>query len=73
MMPKEDDNYMFNRGYQDSGRLVLQHWLWLNRVKYVLHPSIPAKTEFLEIADVGTGNAVLRGPLLHTRAPSLFR
>ncbi len=58
MTPKEDDNYMFNRGYQDSGRLVLQHWLWLNRLKYVLHPSIPAKTEHLKIADIGTGNAV---------------
>lgn len=49
---------MFSRGYQDSARLVLQHWLWLYRLKYVLSPSIPAKDENLKIADVGTGNAV---------------
>lgn len=58
MTPKEDDDYMFNRSYQDSARLTLQHWLWLYRLKYVLHPSIPAKAEHLKIADVGTGNAV---------------
>ena len=58
MTPKEDDDYMFNRGYQDSARLTLQHWLWLYRLKYALHPSIPAKAEHLKIADVGTGNAV---------------
>lgn len=58
MAPKDHDDYMFSRGYQDSARLVLQHWLWLYRLKYVLHPSIPAKDENLKIADVGTGNAV---------------
>ena len=32
-------------------------WLQQN-LKYVLHPSIPAKDEYLEIADVGNGNAI---------------
>ena len=54
----DDDAYNVYRSYKDSGRLVLQHWLWLNRLKYVLHPSIPAKAEHLQIADVGTGNAI---------------
>ena len=58
MTNKEDDEYMFDRGYQDSARLTLQHWLWLYRLKYVLHPSIPAQAEHLKIVDVGTGNAV---------------
>ena len=58
MVPKGDDDYMFSRGYQDSARLVLQHCLWLYRIKYVLNPCIPAKDENLKIADVGTGNAV---------------
>ena len=58
MSSKEDDNYIFTRGYQASARLVLQHWLWLYRLKYVLHPSIPAESENLDIADVGTSNAV---------------
>ena len=58
MASKEDDDYMFNRGYKDSARLVLQHWLWLYNLKYVLHPSIPANGEHLRIADVGTGNAI---------------
>ena len=49
---------MFKRGYKDSARLVLQHWLWLYRLRYVLHPSIPTSVEHLRIADVGTGNAV---------------
>ena len=55
---KGDDQYMFNRGYQDSARLVLQHWLWLYRLQYVLHPSVPIHAEHVRIADVGTGNAV---------------
>ena len=57
-MPSENNEYLFSRSYQDSGRLTLQHWLWLYRLKYALHPSIPAQAEHLRIADVGTGNAV---------------
>ena len=49
---------MFGRGYKHSARLVLQHWLFLYNLKYVLHPSIPANGEHLKIADVGTGNAI---------------
>ena len=54
----EDDDYVLDRGYQDSTRLVLQHWLWVHRLNYVFHPSIPTAVENLKIADVGTGNAV---------------
>ena len=49
---------MFNRDYKDSARLVLQHWLWLYNLKYVLHSSIPANGEHLKFADVGTGNVI---------------
>ena len=55
--PTVDDDYMFNRGHADSARLALQHWLWLYRLRYVLQPSIPTRSD-LRIADVGTGNAI---------------
>ena len=58
MTSQEDDNYMFTRGHKASARLVLQHWLWLYNLKYVLHPSIPANREHLKIADVATRNAI---------------
>ena len=70
MEPKKDDEYIFTRGYRDSTRLVLQHWLWLYRLKYVLHPSIPAKAEHLRIADVGSGNAVWITEVLSHLPPS---
>ena len=54
----DDDDYLFNRSYKESARLVVQHWLWLYNLRYVLHPSIPANGENLRIADVGTGNAI---------------
>ena len=66
----EADDYIFTRGYRDSSRLVLQHWLWQYRLKYVLHPSIPAETEHLRIADVGTGNAVWITEVLSHLPPS---
>ena len=57
-MSKENDDYILDRDYQDSARLVLQHWLWIHRLKYVLHPSLSTAVDHLKIADVGTGNAV---------------
>ena len=70
MEPNEEDDYIFTRGYRASARLILQHWLWQYRLKYVLHPSIPAKTEHLRIADVGTGNAVWITEVLSHLPPS---
>ena len=67
MVPKPDDQYMFNRVHQDSARLVVQHWLWTHRLKYVLHPTIPTHNEHLRVADIGTANAVWiteLGPLM---------
>ena len=46
----DQDEYMLNRGYQDSARLVLQHWLWLHRLGYILHPSILINARNLKIA-----------------------
>lgn len=57
-MARDDDDYMFNRVHQDSARLVVQHWLWTHRLRYVLHPTIPTKADYLKVADIGTGNAV---------------
>ena len=58
MASEHDDRYMFMRAHQDSARLVTQHWVWLHRLRYVLHPTIPISDEPLKIADIGTGNAV---------------
>ena len=70
MDPNEEELYIFTRGYRASTRLILQHWLWQHRLKYVLHPSIPAQTEHLRIADVGTGNAVWITEVLSHLPPS---
>ena len=71
-LSKETDDYMFNRSYSDSARLHLQHWLWLHRLRYILHPAIPATSQDqpLRIADVGTGNAVWIFELLPHVPPS---
>lgn len=52
MASPEDDGYILSRSYQQSARLVLQHWLFLNQLKYILHPSIPSDSPELHIADV---------------------
>ena len=68
----DQDEYMFNRGYQDSARFVLEHWLWLwlHRLRYILHPSILISAPNLKIADVWTGNAIWIMELLHHLPPT---
>ena len=58
VMASKDDGYMFHRAHQDSARLAVQHWLWLYRLNFVLHPTLPTKAKHLSVADVGTGNAI---------------
>lgn len=38
-------------------RLHLQHWIWKERLGYLLHPSVPRSALSCKVADVGTGNA----------------
>ena len=38
-------------------RLHLQHWIWKERLGYLLHPSIPTSSPNCRVADIGTGNA----------------
>lgn len=37
-------------------RLHFQHWMWLYRLGYLLHPSIPESSD-MRVMDIGTGNA----------------
>lgn len=52
------DDYTLGRDYRASGRLHLQHHLWLETFGYHLNPSIPTSKEDLAIVDVGTGTGV---------------
>lgn len=57
----QDSQYFFSRSYVGSARLTLQHWLWMHRIRYILHPSIRLSSSAshpLKIADIGTGNAI---------------
>lgn len=36
-------------------RQALQHYLWKDGIGYLLHPSIPTKSENLKVAEIGVG------------------
>ncbi|KAL9002012.1 MAG: hypothetical protein Q9188_005039 [Gyalolechia gomerana] len=52
----QETGYTLSRGYRDSARLHLQHWMWNCSLGYLLHPCIPVSTPDLRVLDVGTGN-----------------
>ncbi|KAF2870608.1 UMTA methyltransferase family protein-like protein [Massariosphaeria phaeospora] len=51
-------NYVISHGYDESGRLYLQQWLWKSQLGWDLHPAIKLpESGDVRIADHGCGNA----------------
>ncbi|KAF2002184.1 hypothetical protein P154DRAFT_463257 [Amniculicola lignicola CBS 123094] len=51
-------NYVVSQGFDESGRLFLQHWMWKAQLGWDLHPVIQLNgTDEVRVADHGCGNA----------------
>ncbi|KAF2787074.1 UMTA methyltransferase family protein-like protein [Melanomma pulvis-pyrius CBS 109.77] len=51
-------NYVISHGFDESGRLHLQQWLWRSQLGWNIHPAIElSKSGGVRIADHGCGNA----------------
>ncbi|KAH7012152.1 S-adenosyl-L-methionine-dependent methyltransferase [Microdochium trichocladiopsis] len=61
---KSDDKYVLARGYAAASRLNLQHYLWKETQRYLLHPWVreqlrtSAETGRLKVADLATGTGI---------------
>ncbi|KAF2681130.1 hypothetical protein K458DRAFT_344400 [Lentithecium fluviatile CBS 122367] len=51
-------NYVVSHGFDESGRLYMQHWMWKMQLGWDLHPAIKLpESSDVRIADQGCGNA----------------
>lgn len=53
----DGQGYALERGHVSACRLNLQHYLWKDSIKYLLHPSIPTAGD-VTVADIATGTAI---------------
>lgn len=65
----EQEAYILGRGFSANARLNLQYFLW-KYDGFSLHPSIPAKAENLQVAEIGVGTGIWLVDLARFLPPS---
>ncbi|KAF1992984.1 S-adenosyl-L-methionine-dependent methyltransferase [Amniculicola lignicola CBS 123094] len=57
-MTSDQNSYLLSRGFSANARTTLQHYLYKDSLKYLLHPSIPIDGEDLKVAEIGVGTCI---------------
>ncbi|KIY02347.1 uncharacterized protein Z520_02485 [Fonsecaea multimorphosa CBS 102226] len=65
---EQDDGYFFSRNFLSSARLTAQHFLWIPKNGFLLHPAVEQRLSQVatpEVVDVATGNGIVALTLAH--------